>query len=270
MWAIPTSRRRSAKAAFEAIAPVYDDLTADRDIEGWLKEVMPEIESHGLTGHRLLDVACGTGGSMMPMLARDWEVAGYDISPAMIARARAKLGAPARLFVADVLEMPVFGAFNLVWALSNTLNYLLSLSELRTALGGMRRNLDAGGMVLFDLNTLLSYRTVFAETQTVEGEGRQMIWRGQAEPDAQPGSICDAYFEADGPRMSDEVRAHIHRQRHFPTDDVMTTITRAGLCCLGAFGQGEDAVLHWPLDESAHPKALYIAVASRSILAQSA
>lgn len=270
MGPAPTPKRYSAEAAFEAIASVYDDFMAHHDVKGRQEKLMPELERRGLLGWRLLDVACGTGKSLMPMLTKGWEVVGYDISPSMVGRARDKAGTRAQLFVADMREMPVFGAFDLVWALGDALNYLLSPAELRAALAGMRRNLDAGGLVLFDLNTLLTYRAFFAETHVVEVEGRQMIWRGQANPHTPPGSLCDAYFEADGPHPSDIVQPHIHRQRHFPSDDVLTTMTRAGLCCLGMFGQGEDAALQWPLDELAHTKAVYIAGASRSVLAQGA
>jgi SAM-dependent methyltransferase len=262
MGTAPTPKRRSAEIAFEGIAPAYDEFTVDHDAERWLENVMPELERRGLSGRRLLDVACGTGKNLVPMLARGWEVLGCDISPAMVRRARAKTGARALLLVADMRNMPVFGAFDLVWALGAALNYLLSASELRATLGGMRRNLDAGGLVLFDLNTLLTYRTSFAETRVVEVEGRRMVWLGQAHGDVAPGSTCDAYFESDGPRLSDLVRAHIHRQRHFPSDEVQEAIAQAGLCCLDTFGQNGDAVLEWPLDELVHAKAVYIAGAS--------
>ena len=43
-------------------------------------------------GERVLDVACGTGKSFMPFLARGWDVTACDLSPAMLARAATVAG----------------------------------------------------------------------------------------------------------------------------------------------------------------------------------
>jgi ubiquinone/menaquinone biosynthesis C-methylase UbiE len=51
---------------------------------------MPKLEARGIAGHRLLDVACGTGKSFIPMLEKVWEVTACDISPKMVAIARTK------------------------------------------------------------------------------------------------------------------------------------------------------------------------------------
>lgn len=251
-----------AELAYEAIAPVYDDFTAHHDYELWLGNLLPELERHGLGGGRLLDVGCGTGKSFIPMLERGWEVTACDISASMLKLARAKVGEAAALSVADMRDLPTFGDFDLVWALDDAVNYLLSTEELERALSGMRANLAPGGLLMFDLNTLQSYRTFFAETQVVEAHGRRLIWRGRASADTPPGSISEASFEVevlatDG--NHEEIGAEMHRQRHFPEEEVLAAMERAGLECLEVFGHGFDAVLQQPLDDLAHTKAVYLA-----------
>ena len=135
-----------AEQAYEAIAPVYDEFTAHHDYEMWLGNLLPKLRNHGLRGRRLLDVGCGTGKSFLPMLERGWEVTACDISPSMLERARAKTGGAAKLSVADMRKLPVFGEFDLVWALDDAVNYLLSGMELGEALSGMRANLAPGGL----------------------------------------------------------------------------------------------------------------------------
>jgi SAM-dependent methyltransferase len=244
------------------MAPVYDDFTAHHDYEGWLADLLTALERRGLPGRRLLDVGCGTGKSFMPMLPRGWEVTGCDISPAMLRLAREKAGDAVRLEVADMLELPRFGEFDLVWAIDDAVNYLLSTEELERALAGMRANLAPAGLLLFDVNALLAYRTFFAETEVVERSGRRLVWKGLAPPDVAPGSICESRMEvmADGADASlAEAPALIHRQRHFPEIDVLAALERAGLECLDVYGDGVDDELHQPLDEAVHMKALYIA-----------
>ena len=253
---------RWAECAYEAMAPVYDDFTAHHDYEGWLTDLLVELNRHGLRGRRLLDVGCGTGKSFMPLLRRGWEVTGCDISESMLDLAREKAGEAAELSVADMRELPVFGEFDLVWALDDALNYLLSTEELERTLSGMRRNLASEGLLLFDLNSLLSYRTFFAETEVVGG-GRRLVWRGQAAADAPPGSICEARLSVEEGGEGGGLREiAAHRQRHFPAEEVLEVLGQAGLECPGVYGIGLDGVPHQPLDEAVHTKAIYIAQAA--------
>jgi SAM-dependent methyltransferase len=248
-----------AEQAYEAVAPVYDDFTAHHDYELWLGNLLPKVSSHGLSGRRLLDVGCGTGKSFLPMLERGWEVTACDISPSMLELARAKAGGAAQLSVADMRKLPRFGEFDLVWALDDAINYLLSGEELGEALSGMRANLAPGGLLMFDVNTLQTYRTFFAEEQRVERGGRQLVWRGQGSPDVAPASVNEARFEIGAADGGSEIEAHVHHQRHFPEAEVLGRLEEARLECLDVYGHGFDAVPKQPVDELVHSKVVYIA-----------
>ncbi len=249
-----------AEHAYEAIAPVYDDFTAHHNYELWLGNLLPELHRHGLRGHRLLDVGCGTGKSFLPMLKRGWDVTACDLSPSMLELARAKARGAVKLSVADMRELPVFGEFDLVWALDDAVNYLLSAEEMRNALSGMRANLAPGGLLMFDLNTLRAYRTFFAEVQRVERGGRQLVWRGQASTDTPPGSISEARFEVEAPAGTEaDVETHVHRQRHFAEAEVLELLEATGFECLDVFGHGFDAILEQPVAELIHTKVVYMA-----------
>lgn len=253
-----------AEIAYQAIAPVYDEFTAHHNYEVWLGNLLPKLEKHGIPGNRLLDVACGTGKSFIPMLEREWEVTACDISPAMVAIAREKVGDRADLSVADMRDLPVFGEFDVVWCLDDAINYLLSSEELEQALSGMRRNLARDGLLMFDLNTMESYRTFFAEEVVLEREGKRLIWKGLTSPDAEPGSIAEASFEVEplDDSAGRPIPAELHRERHFPEAEVVATLARAGLECLDVYGHHHDAIPQQPLDELKHMKAVYIARAA--------
>jgi ubiquinone/menaquinone biosynthesis C-methylase UbiE len=254
-------RGRDAEIAYEAIAPVYDDFTAHHDYELWLGNLLPELERLGLRGKRLLDVACGTGKSFIPMLTRGWEVTANDISPAMVELARAKVGDAVALSVADMRALPEFGQFDLVWCLDDAVNYLLSVEELEQALGGMRRNLGSEGLLMFDVNTLRTYRGFFSEEVVVERDGRRLVWTGRSEPDVGPSQISEASFEVWPLGGGDEplIAAETHRQRHFTEAELLAGLASAGLEALEVFGHGEDAILKQPFDDLAHGKAVYLA-----------
>jgi SAM-dependent methyltransferase len=257
------SRADWALRTYQAMAPVYDDFTAHHDYEGWLADLLKILERRGLTGRRLLDVACGTGKSFLPMLPWGWQVTGCDISPAMVALAEEKAGDSVELSVADMRELPRFGKFDLIWALDDAINYLLSVDELEEALRGMRGNLAGNGLLLFDVNELLVYRTFYAETSVVEQGGRQLIWRGLASADVPAGSVCESRLEVQGDHdagaRAEQGEASVHRQRHFPEGEVLAALERADLECLDVYGHGLDGIPRQPLDTELHTKAIYIA-----------
>jgi SAM-dependent methyltransferase len=252
---------RWAEIAYEAIAPVYDGFTAHHDYDLWLGELVPKLEEHGIRGKRLLDVACGTGKSFIPMLERGWEVTACDISPAMVEIAREKVGDRAEISVADMRELPVFGEFDAVFCLDDAVNYLLGTEELERALAGMHRNLAPGGLLMFDVNTLEAYRGFFAEEVVVERDGWRMTWKGMASPDAAPGSIAEASFEAEplGASTGPPIAPELHRERHFPECEVRAGLEAAGLECLAVYGHHHDGIPKQPLDEIAHTKGIYFA-----------
>jgi SAM-dependent methyltransferase len=251
---------RGAEQAYEAFAPVYDDFTAHYDYELWLGNLLPKLRHHGLRGRRLLDVGCGTGKSFLPMLKRGWDVTACDISAAMLERARAKAGDTVRLSLADMRELPAFGEFDLVWALDDAVNYLLSAEEMEETLSRMRANLAPDGLLMFDVNTLQAYRSFFAEVQEFDRGGRKLVWRGLGSKATPPGAISEARFEIEpGADGITQVEAHVHRQRHFPEAQMLELLETVGLECLGVYGHGFDAVPKQPVEELVHSKVVYIA-----------
>jgi SAM-dependent methyltransferase len=248
--------RGSAKAAYDAFAPAYDDFNSRYQHLRWTRRLLAKAEEAGLGGKRLLDVACGTGLSFLPMLQRGFTATGCDISPRMLEIARAKAGDRAELLVADMRELPQLGEFDLVWSLNDSLNYLRSREELEATLAGFRRNLGPAAVALFDLNTLATYRGFFSEEVVVERNGRRLVWRGQSDPaTVRPGSFHEARVEAEGEAGSE----HVHRQRHLPKADVLAAIEAAGLGCIALYGELDGDLLPG-LDEDRHTKAVYVCV----------
>jgi SAM-dependent methyltransferase len=252
-----------ARETYERMAPFYDDLTAHHDYELYLRNVLPAAERLGLGGRRLLDVGCGTGKSFLPLVGLGWQITGCDISPSMLAVAQAKTRGRVRLETADARALPTFGAFDLAWSLGDALNYLRSPAELTAALAGMRRNLAPRGLVAFDLNTELTYRSFYAERRVDECRGRSIVWQGMVD-----GSWAGGSFARGAMSVEDEsgraFESFEHRQRHFRPYEVSRCVHEAGLSLRVVCGLGFDAVLQRPLDELRHTKALYLASVNRA------
>jgi SAM-dependent methyltransferase len=249
-----------AREAYDRLAPAYDALTASYGHERWLDVLEQLAVRHGLSGQNLLDVACGTGKSFLPLLAKGYRVVACDISKAMLAVAAQK--APdVRLLRADMRRLGRLGAFDLVTCLDDALNYMLEPDELEAALGGIRRNLAPRGLAVWDVNTIAMYRSQFATDRLDERDGMFVAWRGLTAPDVSSGDGAEATVELFAPAGNGLWRrsSSVHRQRHWPPQVVRALADRAGLRILAVHGQRPGAVIDDALDELVHTKAVYVA-----------
>jgi SAM-dependent methyltransferase len=242
-----------ARQTYDAFAASYDDFNHRYRFERWTGKLLGCAEAAGFEGRRLLDVGCGTGLSFISQLDAGFEITACDISPAMLAEARAKVGDRVTLVEADMRRLPELGEFDLVWAVNDAINYLTDPEELEATLDGMHRNLAPDGVVVFDVNTLATYRGFFTKEVVVERDGRRFVWRGSAAADAGAGSTFEATFGGEGEGVVD----HVHCQRHFPESEVLAAIAAVGLDCVGPLGEF-DGDLEPRLDEDSHTKAVYV------------
>ena len=144
--------------AYDGLASTYDLLTAGYRHDRWLAAVERLAIACGLSGRRVLDVACGTGKSFLPLLERGYQVTACDLSRGMIAEADRKARGRADLFVADMRRLPVLGPFDLATCLDDAVNHLEQPDEVLATFAGVRENLAPGGLFVFDVNTLAAYR----------------------------------------------------------------------------------------------------------------
>ena len=235
---------------YDRLAPTYPCLTAGYDHRSWLLSLIALAREAGLHGRHALDVACGAGDSAAPLLNHGFDVTGVDRSPGMLDVARDRLSGRARLHRADMRELPRLGAFDLVTCLDDSLNHLLTPADLRAALAGMARNLAPGGVMVFDLNTLSTLRTVFSS----EWKSPELAWTGLGDPQLAPGGVTSAEIAlADGDRVT-------ITERHHPLDEVLQALWLTGLEAVASRGQHRGARLSDEApDEAAHHKLVIAA-----------
>ncbi|HET9677582.1 MAG TPA: class I SAM-dependent methyltransferase [Solirubrobacterales bacterium] len=256
----------SAKTAYDRFAPVYDEANAENDYEMWLGGVLlPELEKHGLRKGWALDVGCGTGRAFEPLLTRGWQVVGCDVSPGMLAEAARKFGSTVQLLELDAQGLPPISpgpglpeeaAFDLGLLLNDVVNYLTEDGDLELVFSGVRQNLNREhGLFLFDANTMALFRDDFAAGVTDEVGERGWEWRGLTEK-----TESEGLFEA---RLSGQgIESHVHRQRHWPVEQVKAALGASGLRCLAVLGQREEGgrvLLSEEPDEERDSKVVYVA-----------
>jgi SAM-dependent methyltransferase len=248
-----------AAVAYDAFAPFYDRFTAHHDYELWTSGLLRLAYGHGLTGNRVLDAGCGTGKSFLPLLERGFDVTACDHSGAMLDVAASKAGSGVTLHRRDLRALDRLGEFDLITCLDDVANYLTDPDDLAAALTGLGRNLRPGGLLLFDSNTVATYRDFFGQTAVVEEQRLMMIWRGLADEHFGPGGLASAaldIFSESGGRWSRTPSRH--DQRHHPRATVARCIESAGLRCVAVYGQDPAVNFEPDVDELRHSKAIYV------------
>ena len=239
----------------------YDLFTSGHDHAAWAELVERLALREGLVGRRLLDVGCGTGSGIAPMLERGYEFTGLDISPRMLEIAREKAGADVPLHVGDMRALPDLGEFDLIWSLCDALNHLLSEEELVAAFAGFRRNLAPGGVVAFDVDTLATFRALYSSLMVVPDDDRVVIFEGTSREPLDSGAQAEAWIdrlERAEPPWWQRVRS-LQRQRHHPRAVLERALAAGGLRCAAVWGTDGAGGFEQPLDELRHSKAVYIA-----------
>ena len=173
---------------------MYDDFSEDYDRfvnwTGRLAYEMPFLElhlAHYAPGDSILDSACGTGMHAIALAQKGYASAGADLSPKMVARARAnalQAGASVRFETAGFGEMAkTFGAysFSAVLCLGNSLPHLLSETELARAISDFVACLKPGGSLILqnrNFDAVVKHRERWMEPQSYrEGEKEWLFLR---------------------------------------------------------------------------------------------
>lgn len=264
----PTVMRCSltgAREAYDAFAPAYDAYTVDYAYDRWLAAVLEIATELGLRGREVLDAACGTANSSLPLIERGYAVTGCDLSPAMIAAARRKLAEPERVGIADLRALPFVERFDLTTCLDDGLNYLLGERDLRRGLSSLARGLRRGGVLAFDLNTMPTLQAAYGSDSDLELGDWRYRWRGRTPAAGLTDGVAMAELAVSRRRRDRrgwrwrELGRAVHRQAHHDEGRVRDAAAAAGLEVVAVLGQSPGVVLSDTLDERRHTKALYFA-----------
>ncbi|HET6813215.1 MAG TPA: class I SAM-dependent methyltransferase [Actinomycetota bacterium] len=211
--------------AYRRYALVYDLVWRAAPYDRFVDLCLEAAAARGTGVRRVLVGACGTGNAALELAGRGLDVAGFDLSPAMVAMAAAKpwpAGRRARLLVGDLAAVPVRdGWADLVLVLNASLNYLLEPARVVAALRHLGRTAAPGGLVVVEP---LSPRFVH--------EG----WEPGRHVD-RDGLRLDATYEVQGDLVTERLRwslggaeeAETYHQRLYADDELAALVEAAGL-----------------------------------------
>jgi len=193
-------------------------------------------------GGRSLEVGCGTGRLLLPLLRDGHEVEGLDTSSEMLERLRAKARA---MKLSPVLHEAPMQAFDLVrrfrtvFVPAASFGILVAPDEIRAALACFRRALDAGGELLVPVSEADATDEPIADWRErrnvlVPEYGAQVLVHERTAYE-EDGRIQQWFlrYTVDRPGRPRETFFREHRLRHHRPDEFHALLAEAGFEAIG-------------------------------------
>lgn len=157
----------------------YPELYAHRDDETAAAEITKLRTAFDFfrPGARTLDLCCGTGRHAAPLGEMGLRLIGYDLSPALLDRARKRPALVGRLVRGDMRRLPFGPGFDLVVNLFTSFGYFPTDQENEQALSEMGRVLMPGGHLVLDHINAARLRAHLVAEDVRRGPGVQITQR---------------------------------------------------------------------------------------------
>lgn len=213
---------------YHALYPHRDDEDARRAV-ALIRGVIPWHE-----GDRILDLACGPGRHAAELERCGGRVVGFDLSRAMLRRARERTGA--RLVRGDMRALPFRdGSFALAVNLFTSFGYFVDDDEHRRVVQQVAAALTPGGHFVLDyLNAeQVRHRLELGEQWKRSGNGER---RGGGEVRVTRRIGADGRFVIKEIELRDEGRRFEERVRLYDAAELAALLTDAGLRVGAQFG----------------------------------
>lgn len=208
---------------FEKYARYYDLFYQSKD---YLQEVS-FLEQVGdfEPGQSVLDLGCGTGGHIIPLALRGYQVTGVDFSESMINQAQVKAaqqGASVSFLQGDVRSVRVGIKFDRVISMFAVMSYQIKNSDFLSALQTAREHLKLDGFFVFDAwfgPAVLAQRP---ETRVTElsSEGEHIIRIAKPEMSALENTVTVNYtvLRLDNDKVLDQANESHPMRFFFPPE----------------------------------------------------
>ncbi|MCL6638377.1 MAG: class I SAM-dependent methyltransferase [Firmicutes bacterium] len=221
---------------YGGLAALYDYLVGGVDFNGWIDYLEEILASFGHAPATVLDLACGTGNTVLPVARRGYRACGVDLSPEMIELARAKAAAEGlnvEFWVEDMRHFTPPIPVDLVTCFHDGLNYLTAYSDLVETFRCVRRSLNRGGLFVFDLNAVRWLNGAKPGATVVEVDDFTIIYESAYHREADLWEIHLTCFVREGELY--RKFTEVHREKAYRIEEVVSGLSEAGLTLLGCY-----------------------------------
>lgn len=217
-------------SAYERFADVYDKMGSDRFSARMFTYTEQLLGRLGYHPKSVLDLACGTGTAALKWAARDLVTFGIDGSRHMLAVARRKarenklkINFSHQPLTAFTLSKPV----DMVTCYFDSLNYLLTESDLAACFRSAAKALYPGGYFIFDMNTIEAMKVIWgAQVYADETPDLAWVWKNCYYPKSKTAEVKATFFVRKGKMW--ERFDEVHAEKGYSMTEIRRCLNGAG------------------------------------------
>lgn len=223
---------------------MYDALYAEKNYEAEC-DLIEEVFSRFGVGDtdRLLDLGCGTGSHLLPLLARGYSVVGVDRSRAMIdllLQKASEAGLEPHVEQCSIEQFETEATFDAVLLMFAVLGYQLTNEKVLETLRVANVHLRPGGLLVFDVwfGPAVLVQRPSDRVKVVHGEEETVIRasRGELRPSAQTVAVDMEVWRIQGERVVAHAKEEHEMRFFFPKElELLLSVTGFSLLRIGAF-----------------------------------
>ncbi|NLX63774.1 MAG: class I SAM-dependent methyltransferase [Clostridiaceae bacterium] len=224
---------------YTSFADFYDRLTHDINYTKWADYLQSAFCRFGKNPKLILELGCGTGSLAVEMSKRGYDMIALDSSVSMLDKAYQKaLKANADiLFInQDMRSFELYGTVDAVICLLDSINYIISLQELKKVFKLVHNYLNPGGLFIFDVNSHYKLSTVLGSNTFYElDEDISWVWINTYDDKDRTTTFDITFFvrNEDGLyRRYDET----HIEKAYTGEEITEALASSGLTLIGEFG----------------------------------
>ncbi|NLN92633.1 MAG: class I SAM-dependent methyltransferase [Candidatus Hydrogenedens sp.] len=207
---------------FAPIAHYYDQMMEHVNYVRWeriadhLSLLLPRPFLH-------LDVGCGTGTLIELLSKHGWNSVGTDLSRSMLEVAgRQRQISP--LLQSTMCALPFSRSIHMITCLFDSLNFLLTETDVEQAIQSFSDTLVSGGLVYFDVVTERMITAHFDNTGWSEDFGHfKSRWHSAWDPESR---VCETSIRVNAGELS------VTRERIYSREFLEKAVAKAGLTLL--------------------------------------
>lgn len=146
---------------YNDFAEVYDYVLKHVDYDTWYRYLKTLMLRYVDDPKFLLELGCGTGKFGGKFSRDNYSIVGIDRSLNMLRVAKLRAYLNFRILCSDIRNFYLSEKFDFIFAVHDTMNYMLKYSDLRKVLKSVKRVMHAESIFMFDITTEYNIKHYF-------------------------------------------------------------------------------------------------------------
>ncbi|MCX7785206.1 MAG: class I SAM-dependent methyltransferase [candidate division WOR-3 bacterium] len=213
---------------FSQFAPYYDQFMLRYvNYRAWVDYIIKIFKHFQIQPKTILDLACGTGIPSILLAQKGYRIIAIDNSQPMLAIFQNKVQTKnydIKIINADMRNFVVSEKVDVAISLYDSINYLLTESDLQLCFHCVAKTLKPDGLFVFDVNTIFCLENFWDNTETIRQVNNiYSVWQSSFDP-IRKISTLRLKVTVDNKVSFEE----IHKERGYTEDEIEQNLKTAG------------------------------------------